>query len=133
MPSSSNNNYNLHQSVQLLAEYIHTGSGMHVGIHDFERRYEVAAGDECENLCYFCRRCCSSFVNKCVCCDSKALAQVYRTEKRLIYRCHMGLTEVILPVTDEEHLLGVLFLGQVRIVPDESLSCVNINSQMGAP
>ncbi len=130
MTSSLKQNYNLHQSVQLLAEYLHTASGMHVGIHDFERRYEVAAGDECENLCRFCRRTCTSFTNKCFCCDDEALAQVYRTGKRLIYRCHMGLTEVILPVTDEDQLLGVLFLGQVRIVPDESLSFENLYTRM---
>ena len=132
MPSSFTNTSNLHQSVQLLAEYLHTASGMHVGIHDFERRYEVAAGDDCENLCRFCRRTCTSFVNKCFCCDDESLAQVYRTGQRLIYRCHMGLTEVILPVTDEDQLLGVLFLGQVRIIPDESLSFENLYARLAA-
>ncbi len=132
MPSSFTNTSNLQQSVQLLAEYIHTASGMHVGIHDFERRYEIAAGDDCENLCRFCRRNCTSFINKCFCCDTESLAQVYRTGQRLLYRCHMGLTEVILPVTDEDQLLGVLFLGQVRIIPDESLSFENLYARLSS-
>ena len=132
MPPSYGENHNLHRSVQLLAEYLYSASGMHVGIHDIERRDEVAAGDECENLCRFCRRTCTSFINKCLCSDEESLAQVYRTKQRLIYRCHMGLTEVILPVTDGDRLLGVLFLGQVRVVPDDSISFENVYTRLSA-
>ncbi len=131
MNSLSEKNYrDLNHSVQELAQHLYTLSGMHIGIHDIERIYSVSAGDGCENLCYYCQKLCASFKQKCICSDEEHLSQLYRTRQKIIYRCHLGLTEVLLPVMVEEKFLGVLFLGQVRILSDEEMTFDRIYARL---
>lgn len=122
----------LQESAQKLAQYIHTVTGMHVGIHDIERFFSVSAGDDCRNLCQYCRQNSASFMSKCYCSDKEHLKQVYREQKISIYQCHMGMTEVIIPIYDTEKFSGVIFMGQVQIVPDENLSFENLYNRLAA-
>ncbi|MBQ8511304.1 MAG: PocR ligand-binding domain-containing protein [Clostridia bacterium] len=130
MFDSGNSKNNLHQSVQNLAEYLYNLTGMHVGIHDIERMYTVAAGDDCQNICSYCRTNCPSFMQKCICYDKEHLELAYRTGQKVVYRCHLGMTEAILPVTSGEQFLGVMFLGQVRIIPDETMAFENLYARL---
>jgi len=131
MNNLSDQNYrDLNHSVQVLAQHLHSLSGMHIGIHDIERMYSVSAGDECENLCHYCQKSCALFKQKCICSDEEHLSRLYRTRQKIIYCCHLGLTEVLLPVTVEEKFLGVLFLGQVRIIPDENMTFERVYARL---
>ena len=100
---------------QTLARDLHTVSGLHVGIHDPHRTHTVSAGDNISNLCAVCSKMCAAFGKQCHCDDRTFLAQAEHKQKPIVYQCHLGLTEVILPIVEEDMTAGVIFLGQVRI------------------
>ncbi len=50
---------------------------------------------------------------KCQKCDKIGLDEVNRTKKPYTYCCHMGLTEAILPILQEDEIVGYLMLGQI--------------------
>lgn len=109
------------QVILTLADSMHRASGMHVGIHDLKYTVKAVAGDDCENLCRYCRQRCPAFFENCGVFDTQFIETVRQTKKRAIYRCHMGMTDAILPILSEkEEVIGVVFLGQVRIIPDST-------------
>lgn len=63
---------------------------------------------------------------KCRKCDKAGLDTVNRTKLPHTYCCHMGLTEAILPILQEDEIVGYLMLGQIAEVENESLikSCI---------
>ena len=56
----------------------------------------------------------------CLRCDKIGLDEVNRTKKMYTYHCHMGLTEAIVPILQEDEIVGYLMLGQ--IAEDENKS-----------
>ena len=50
---------------------------------------------------------------KCQNCDKAGLNEVNRTKQPYTYCCHMGLTEAILPILQENEIVGYLMLGQI--------------------
>lgn len=58
--------------------------------------------------------------HKCLKCDAVGLQEVDRTKKPHIYTCHMGLTEAIVPILQDEEIVGYLMMGQ--IVEDKNRS-----------
>lgn len=50
---------------------------------------------------------------KCIACDQSAFAKARESGEICIYRCHMGLTEVVAPIIDRGELLGYLLFGQL--------------------
>ena len=104
------------ETVEKFVNNIYTVSGMHVGLHDIRRNHcQAAAGDGVQNLCTVCQNRCAEFLEQCRQCDSRHLEEVQKTKQTLIYTCHLGLTEVIIPIVDDNTVKGVLFLGKVRI------------------
>ncbi len=57
---------------------------------------------------------------KCARSDIIGLDVVNRTKKPYIYTCHMGLTEAIVPILQDEDIVGYLMMGQ--IVEDKNRS-----------
>ena len=49
----------------------------------------------------------------CAVSDKKGLDEVDRTKKPYIYTCHMGLTEAIVPILQDEEIAGYLMMGQI--------------------
>lgn len=66
---------------------------------------------------------------KCQTCDRTGLEEVYRTKSPNIYRCHMGLTEAIVPIMQEEEIVGYLMLGQIAEEENREyiLKCIDDN------
>lgn len=50
---------------------------------------------------------------KCALSDKKGLDEVDRTKKPYIYTCHMGLTEAIVPILQDDEIAGYLMMGQI--------------------
>ncbi len=50
---------------------------------------------------------------RCRACDQRAFRQCRATDEPMIYRCHVGLTEAVIPLKDKDVLLGYLMFGQV--------------------
>ncbi|MBE6577986.1 MAG: helix-turn-helix domain-containing protein [Ruminococcaceae bacterium] len=49
---------------------------------------------------------------KCIECDRYGLGECKRRNKLIIYKCHMGLTEACVPITQDNVVIGYLMLGQ---------------------
>ena len=49
---------------------------------------------------------------KCIDCDRYGLGECKRSGKLIIYKCHMGLTEACVPITQNNIVIGYLMLGQ---------------------
>ena len=69
-----------------------------------------------KNHCSFCE-----YINslplgkiKCETCNWNAFSTCQKSKEIQIYECHMGLTEVTLPLIENEHVIGFLMLGQVK-------------------
>lgn len=50
---------------------------------------------------------------KCAVSDKMGLDEVNRTKKPYIYTCHMGLTEAIVPILQDDEIAGYLMMGQI--------------------
>ena len=51
---------------------------------------------------------------KCLQCDYTAFSHCRQTKQPYLYQCHLGLTEIIVPILSEETILGYLMCGQLR-------------------
>lgn len=49
----------------------------------------------------------------CLRCDREGFAQCRKTGELVIYQCHMGLTEAVAPVLDNEVVIGYILFGQL--------------------
>lgn len=106
-------------AVNVFANSIHALTGLHVGLHDIQRDHcQASAGDDIQNLCVLCRNRCAEFYGNCHVSDAQHIEHVCREKQPLIYTCHCGLTEVLIPILDEDIVTGVIFLGQARITDD---------------
>jgi ligand-binding sensor protein len=63
----------------------------------------------------FCRevRKSEDMFQKCIACDQCGFEQCRKSGEICIYRCHMGLTEVVAPIMDRGALIGYLLFGQL--------------------
>lgn len=50
---------------------------------------------------------------QCARCDRAGLEQCLQTRQTALYQCYMGLTEAVVPVMDEETVIGYLRFGQI--------------------
>jgi AraC-like DNA-binding protein len=92
--------------------------GVRIVLYDTEDRL-LAEFDVGRNSAY-CRtlRKRRAFDQRCTECDRSHIRQARHGRRYLIYRCHNGLTEGIVPLHDERGLyLGALVFGQIRM-PD---------------
>lgn len=55
---------------------------------------------------------------QCVACDIAACRRCARTKKLVLYRCHAGLTEAVVPMQDRFSTIGYILFGQ--IIPEKT-------------
>jgi AraC-like DNA-binding protein len=75
------------------------------------------AGLDVKAMSGFCRRQRSdpAFAARCVACDRQHVGEARLADESLVYRCHSGLIEAVVPLRDEAGgFLGALVLGQIR-------------------
>jgi AraC-like DNA-binding protein/ligand-binding sensor protein len=75
------------------------------------------AGLDVKAMSGFCRRQrrAAAFAARCMACDRHHVEEARRTGESLVYRCHSGLIEAVVPLRDEAGgFLGALVFGQIR-------------------
>ena len=92
-------------------------SGMLTVLYDADFNVIVSYPGHMGALCREIRRS-GELYERCVGCDRKGFAECKREGSRVIYRCHIGLTEAIAPISDGGRTLGYLMLGQVAVDSD---------------
>lgn len=75
-----------------------------------------------ENRCLFCAsmRTNLDFLKQCVHSDQLAFEKSRRFDKPLVYTCHAGLTEAVIPIRQEDVILGYVMFGQVILNENET-------------
>lgn len=97
-------------------------TGAHIGIHDLQYSIKISPGLPEKNLCAFCKKKCSyRFLEKCICDDRYYLDQAIRTQQITTFRCHLGVTTVIIPIVEGGVVNGVVDFGMILVLPDKNL------------
>lgn len=96
-------------------------TGAHMGIHDLQYSIAISSGLPEENLCAICKKYSNRFLRKCICDDKYYLDQAIRTQQITTFRCHLGLTSVIIPIVEGGVVNGVVDFGMILVLPDKYL------------
>ncbi|MHB9155941.1 MAG: PocR ligand-binding domain-containing protein, partial [Endomicrobiales bacterium] len=57
----------------------------------------------------------STGISPCWQSNRAACRKVFRKKKPLIYQCHAGLTEILVPIIVNDNAIGALLSGQIRV------------------
>lgn len=90
-------------------------SGIPISISDPVRIQDVSSPRDSDNLCGFCKNRCPEFSDRCKDNEKTYTSECLATQKTVVYRCHCGLTEAIIPISTMKKTIGTVFLGQVLI------------------
>lgn len=103
--------YNLKEIRTLLIDF-YTLTGLRVAIFD-KHFHELDAHPS--RLCSFCKlvRTSSPINDTCKACDFSAFSRCKKERRPIIYHCHLGLTEIIVPIEASEIIIGYLMAGQI--------------------
>lgn len=87
-------------------------TGINISFASFDYKFVVSLPDT-DNA--FCRKLRENpyLKGKCLECDRAAFQTAEKHKDFYIYECHAGLTEAISPVTDNNSIIGYLFMGKV--------------------
>lgn len=96
-----------------ILESFHQITGIRVGLFSKDGRELLAYPTYSAPFCHTIRST-SSGLTACKECDRLAYCRASASEKTLIYHCHAGLTEMIIPIFGYSSVLGYLMLGQFR-------------------
>lgn len=89
-------------------------SGIITGIHDFADNDAAVQGNvDKKTFCRFCSDKSPFYVEQCRKNDSINIEKVKKEKKVLIYNCHMGFTEAIIPIIINDEAICVIFMGQI--------------------
>lgn len=93
-----------------LLEALQIISGRHASLFDTRDHIVYSSGTPCR----FCKLIQSDEVghNSCLQSDLNALMEANRLGKPVAYRCHAGLCELVVPIKDNDILVGRLMIGQ---------------------
>ena len=120
MPQSSNFDVSRDEICEFLTAF-NKITGAHIGIHDPEYAITFASGGVDGNLCEFCKNRCPAFLDKCRCDDALHLSKAIYSRQTHRFRCHLGVTSVIIPIFHNEQVCGVIDFGMIRLRPDETM------------
>ncbi|MBQ8341959.1 MAG: PocR ligand-binding domain-containing protein [Clostridia bacterium] len=95
-------------------------TGIKIVLYDEQRRHLHTYPD---GMCDFCCtvRKNSALAEKCLNCDRLGFDTCDKTRKPYIYRCHMGLSEAIMPICEGNEIIGYMMMGQILGAGDRDL------------
>ena len=104
------------QQLQEICQDIYDLTGIKAVLYDAKMRpiysHPLSMGPFCREV-----RKNETLYQKCLACDQAGFAQCHKSGEICIYRCHIGLTEVVAPIMDRGVLIGYLLFGQL-LSPD---------------
>ncbi len=106
------------ESIKELMQSFYRLSGIRFVLFD-ENFREILSFPE-EN-CRFCKaiRSCPQTRRKCTVADRRAFRQCAKENQLVVYPCHAGLIEAVMPLHDNEKTVGYLMFGQVTDIADK--------------
>ena len=108
-----------YEQITEIMQSFHLITGVQVAIFDAEFR-EVATYPE-EN-CEFCRvmKSCPKTRRKCNYADRRSMSECQKKNGLVIYKCHAGLCEAVVPLHENEQIVGYMMLGQITDSTDRT-------------
>lgn len=108
----------LEEEIRNFAALFNEITGAHMGIHDPGYTISIPSGCKKYNLCQLCRKKSEGFAQQCLADDQRYLREMMKTGEITYFRCHLGMTSVILPIKEGDMVLGVVDFGMIRLTPD---------------
>ena len=107
------------EQITEIMQSFHLISGVQVAIFDADFR-EVATYPK-EN-CEFCKimKSCPKTRRKCKLADRKSMSDCQKKNGLVIYKCHAGLCEAVVPLHENEQIIGYMMLGQITDLTDRT-------------
>ena len=93
-------------------------TGAHIGIHDPLYAVAYASGGVEQNLCTYCKNRSLRFRDRCGCDDSQNLSAAISSRRPHVFRCHLGVMSVIIPIMKNAQVSGVIDFGMIRPASD---------------
>jgi len=92
-------------------------AGMKTVLYDADRRFLYSYPS---SMCEFCKeiRKCPILTEKCFECDNHGFDVCDKTMKPYVYKCHMGLSEIITPIVENGVIIGYMMIGQILMEGD---------------
>ena len=92
-------------------------AGMKTVLYDADRRFLYSYPS---SMCEFCKeiRKCPILTEKCFECDNHGFDACDKTMKPYVYKCHMGLSEIITPIVENRVIIGYMMMGQTLMEGD---------------
>ncbi|QUI23487.1 PocR ligand-binding domain-containing protein [Vallitalea pronyensis] len=100
------------QGVQDLLDDYQRIVGVRIAVYDLDYREVYKSPKEISTFCQLMRKN-SRIDHACRKCDVKAFSHVKKTKEIYPYQCHMGLTEVVAPILDDDVIVGYIMVGQI--------------------
>ena len=103
---------NSNEMLRTVCDDVELITGIKTVIYDENRKIIHSQPDM---MCDFCKvvRQSAALTEKCLACDAYGFEKSAQERGIFIYRCHMGLTEAVAPVTENGRTVGYLMLGQL--------------------
>ncbi len=95
-----------------LLEDFYISTGMRIALFD-ERFCELCSFPAGKDTLCACLRASPAFDRKCRESDMRAFLNVQKTRSISIYRCHAGLMEATVSISENERIIGYMMLGQI--------------------
>lgn len=107
------------KELQLLAKRFYTITGSTISIYDNEKKQLCFYPKKQNNFCTFVRK--NKILDKtCIRSDEMGFEVCTKTKKTYIYKCHMGLIEVVTPIMYGNIIIGYVLFGQINDQKDTS-------------
>jgi ligand-binding sensor protein len=108
-----------YEQITEIMQSFHLITGVQMAIFDAEFR-EVATYPK-EN-CEFCKvmKSCPKTRRKCNYADRRSMSECQKKNGLVIYKCHAGLCEAVVPLHENEQIIGYMMLGQITDSTDRT-------------
>ena len=100
------------EQLKSICDDIYTITGIKASIYDANMRCLYGHPYTMSRFCR-CVRKNPTLTAACYDCDRAGFARCRQTGEVVIYRCHMGLTEAVAPIMDNNAVIGYLLFGQI--------------------
>ena len=100
------------EQIEKLMRSFHTLTGIRFVLFDASRRELISYPRE---NCDFCKlmKSCAKTRRKCAYADRRACEKCEQAQAPVVYTCHAGLYEAVIPLQDNERIIGYLMFGQI--------------------
>ncbi len=107
------------EQLQALAKSFYNVSRTLLSIYDANKECLCAYPNKMSAFCTHIRQS-DVLTAKCLACDRAALEHCEQTRAPYVYKCHMGLVEVAVPIVQNHLIIGYLLFGQITDNKDKS-------------